>query len=86
MRRTYTIPKEISIIRDIAKKEIKLFTDSGRVQRPCFIVERNKLNIKKQHILKLIKGEMNFEDTLKEGFVEFLDVEEEETAMIAMSI
>jgi len=29
---------------------------------------------------------MNFEDTLKEGFVEFLDVEEEETAMIAMGI
>ena len=33
----------------------------------------------------LIRGEINFEDTLKEGHVEFLDVEEEETSMIAMS-
>ena len=29
---------------------------------------------------------MNFEDTLKEGIVEFLDVEEEETALIAMGL
>ena len=45
MRRTYTIPKEISIVRDITTKEIRLFTDSGRVQRPCFIVENNKLRV-----------------------------------------
>ena len=29
---------------------------------------------------------MNFDDTLKQGLIEFLDVEEEETAMIAMRI
>ena len=29
---------------------------------------------------------MNFDDTLKLGLIEFLDVEEEETAMIAMHI
>jgi hypothetical protein len=29
---------------------------------------------------------MNFDDTLKNGLIEFLDVEEEETAMIAMHV
>jgi DNA-directed RNA polymerase II subunit RPB2 len=29
---------------------------------------------------------MNFDDALKQGLVEFLDVEEEETAMIAMHV
>ncbi len=29
---------------------------------------------------------MNFDDALKLGLIEFLDVEEEETAMIAMHI
>ncbi len=43
MRRTYTIPKEVSMIRDIPNREIRLLTDSGRVQRPLFIVENNKL-------------------------------------------
>jgi DNA-directed RNA polymerase II subunit RPB2 len=45
MRRSYTIPKEVSVIRDIANREIRLLTDSGRVQRPLFIVENNKLKI-----------------------------------------
>lgn len=36
--------------------------------------------------MKLIRGEINFEDLLKEGHVEFLDVEEEETSMIAMNL
>lgn len=31
MRRAYAIPKEISMVRDIYSKEIKFFTDSGRV-------------------------------------------------------
>ena len=86
MRRMYTIPKEISIVRDISRKEIKFFTDSGRVQRPLFIVKSNKLNIRKTHIQQLIREKMDFEDLLKKGFVEFLDVEEEETAMIAMTL
>jgi DNA-directed RNA polymerase II subunit RPB2 len=50
MRRMYTIPKEISIVRDITKKEIRFLTDSGRVQRPLFIVKNNKLNVRKSHI------------------------------------
>lgn len=41
MRRTYTIPKEISIVWDIYSREVKFFTDSGRVQRPLFIVENS---------------------------------------------
>lgn len=41
MRRSYTIPKEISIVRDINNKEIRFFTDNGRVQRPLFIVENS---------------------------------------------
>ncbi len=43
--------------------------------------------IKKSHIesLKEASG-MNFDDALKKGLIEFLDVEEEETAMIAMHV
>ena len=50
MRRMYTIPTEISIVRDITRKEIKFCTDAGRVQRPLFIVSKNKLKIRKNHI------------------------------------
>ena len=31
LRRNYEIPKEISIVRDITNKEIRFYTDAGRV-------------------------------------------------------
>jgi len=88
LRRRMHIPEEVSIVRDIINKEIKIYTDSGRIQRPLFIMDNNKLVIKKKDIRKLSRGdnEYNFSDLLKEGLVEFLDVEEEETAMIQMFI
>lgn len=49
-RRSLKIPKEVSIVRDFVNKEIRFYTDSGRVQRPLFIVEGNKVNIKREHI------------------------------------
>lgn len=64
MRRSYTIPREISIVRDIYTKEVKFFTDAGRVQRPAFIVENSRLRIKKMTIPNLISGRMNFENLL----------------------
>jgi DNA-directed RNA polymerase II subunit RPB2 len=45
MRRKKLLRQEISIVHDIRTKEIKFLTDSGRVQRPLFIIEKNKLRI-----------------------------------------
>lgn len=50
LRRRFDIPKEISIVRDFPNKEIRFYTDSGRVQRPLFIVEDGQLKLKKGHI------------------------------------
>lgn len=49
-------------------------------------MENKQLKIKKSHIHEIIKKQMDFEDLLKNGYVEFLDVEEEETAMISMTL
>lgn len=40
----------------------------------------------KSHVPDLIKQKESFESLLQRGFIEFLDVEEEETAMIAMTM
>lgn len=104
MRRIGDVPKDLSIVRDIVNKEVKIYTDAGRVQRPIFIVENNKLKIKKNHIRRLSKDTklrinktkeskegkdkalIDFNDLLKSGIIELLDVEEEETCMISMTI
>ena len=91
LRRKLDIDAEVSIVRDIAESEIRIYTDAGRICRPLFIVdpETQELVIKKSHIARLQlsrenEDKMTFTNLLLEGIVEFIDTEEEETAMIAM--
>jgi len=42
--------------------------------------------IKKNHIAQLHWKELIFDSTLQQGLIEYLDVEEEETSMIAMNV
>lgn len=86
LRRQRKIPEEVSIVRDIINKEIKIYTDAGRIQRPLFIVENNHLKITKDTINLLKAEEVNFSYLLENGFVEILDVEEEENSMISMYV
>jgi DNA-directed RNA polymerase II subunit RPB2 len=57
MRRSNRIPKEYSIVRDIDKREIKIYTDGGRVQRAMFIVQNNEILLKKKHVGKIVSKE-----------------------------
>eukprot|EP00937_MAST-01D_sp_MAST-1D-sp2_P004622 g4622.t1 len=86
LRRCHDIDMEVAVVHDIQKQELRLYTDSGRLCRPLFIVEENKLKIKRHHIAKLrdrTEG-WKFQQVLSNGLCEFIDTEEEETAMIAM--
>ena len=80
----------VSIVHDIANKEIKVYTDSGRVQRPLFVVEGNSLKIKKSHVANLQHktglDPHTFLEMGRMGLIEYLDTEEEETTMIAMTL
>jgi DNA-directed RNA polymerase II subunit RPB2 len=44
---------EVGVVRDIRLKELRLYTDYGRCSRPLFIVEGQRLLIKKAHIQAL---------------------------------
>jgi len=54
-----------------------------------FIVENNELKIRKKHVEKILRtgdNKWDFEQYFRRGLVELLDVEEEESAMIAMFV
>ena len=85
-RREACISKEISIVNNFMNKEIRIYTDSGRSLRPLFVVESSRLKITKQDIRDLTDQKMKFDDLVDNGVIEFLDVEEEESSMIAMKI
>mmetsp|Transcript_40541 Transcript_40541/g.53359 ORF Transcript_40541/g.53359 Transcript_40541/m.53359 type:complete len:1186 (+) Transcript_40541:199-3756(+) len=87
LRRCVDIDSEVAVVRDIRERELRLYTDAGRICRPLFIVENQQLLIKKSHILKLQQSKATgygYKNLLLEGLVEYIDTEEEETTMIAM--
>ncbi|KAI6792805.1 DNA-directed RNA polymerase II subunit [Hortaea werneckii] len=112
LRRKNTIGFEVTIIRDVREREIKVFTDAGRVCRPLFVVDndpssenRGNLVLKREHIQALENDRYQLEQLethgvseeekqdrtfgwhglVRSGVVEYLDAEEEETAMIIMA-
>ena len=90
LRRKDDINCEVSVVRDIRELELRLYTDAGRVCRPLFIVEDQQLLVQKRHIEKLAEGKdlnppYTWESLIKEGVIELLDAEEEETVMICMT-
>ena len=89
LRRRLDIDFEVSIVRDIKGRELRLYTDYGRICRPLFVVkdgQPQRLAIKRKHIAKLHDRNSGYRwsDLLLDGLVEFIDTEEEETCMVAM--
>ena len=82
------IVSEVSMVRDIRDREIRIYTDAGRICRPLLIVENQKLLLKKRDIDQLKEREYNsfsWHDLVANGVVEYIDTLEEETAMISMT-
>uniref|UniRef100_A0A914XX00 DNA-directed RNA polymerase subunit beta n=1 Tax=Panagrolaimus superbus TaxID=310955 RepID=A0A914XX00_9BILA len=83
------IVTEVSMVRDIRDREIRIYTDPGRVCRPLLVVneEDGTLALKKKHIEMLKdrdRTECHWSDLMGNGVVELIDALEEETVMIAM--
>lgn len=53
------IVSEVSMIRDIRDREIRIYTDAGRICRPLLIIENGSLLLKKRHIDMLKEREYN---------------------------
>ena len=63
---------------------IHIATDEGRICRPLIIVKRGRSQIKGRDLRALQEGNLDFDDLLSRGKVEYLDVNEENDAMIAV--
>jgi DNA-directed RNA polymerase II subunit RPB2 len=90
LRRNVSIDSEVSIVRDIRQGEVRIYTDPGRISRPLFIVgeEDQRILLKKRHISKLrdeSEQDYGWEQLIFEGLIEFVDTEEEECTLVAMS-
>eukprot|EP00965_Chrysotila_dentata_P190576 6173975-Pleurochrysis_carterae.AAC.2 len=64
---------------------VNIASDSGRVCRPLLVVEKGKVLLTQAHMNELRDGKREWKDFVREGIVEYLDVNEENSAEIALS-
>ncbi|WPK22911.1 hypothetical protein PUMCH_000133 [Australozyma saopauloensis] len=86
LRRTGRVSEFISIFTNTHQTAVHIATDGGRVCRPLIIIDdkTQQPRVEAWHLEKLLKGEWAFDDFLKHGLVEYLDVNEENDALIAL--
>ncbi|KAM0440777.1 hypothetical protein ACHAPT_000078 [Fusarium lateritium] len=63
---------------------IHIATDEGRICRPYIIVKNGQQKLKPEHLRLLQLGKVSFDDFLRQGVVEYLDVNEENDALITL--
>jgi DNA-directed RNA polymerase II subunit RPB2 len=89
MRRQADISTDVGVVHDIPLQELRLYSDFGRCCRPLLVVEEQKVKLKKGLIMELQNRDVTgftWSSLVEQGYIEYVDVEEEETTMIAMNI
>ncbi|XP_024537767.1 DNA-directed RNA polymerase III subunit 2 isoform X1 [Selaginella moellendorffii] len=84
LRRAGKIGEFVSIFVNEKQRCIYIASDGGRVCRPVVIADHGVSRIKEHHMKELKDGFRTFDDFLREGLVEYLDVNEENNALIAL--
>lgn len=82
-RRSRTISSDACIA--LEKESIHIWTDSGRVSRPVFVVHKGgRLGCSDEQLADLKAGRLRWDDLFSLGIVENLSIYEEENALIAL--
>jgi DNA-directed RNA polymerase III subunit RPC2 len=87
LRRSNFILEFVSISLNQLHKAVYIATDGGRLCRPYIIVNQRTgvSKVMTKHIEALTRGIMGFEDFIREGLIEYLDVNEASDAHIAIN-
>ena len=87
MRRQGMAGEFVSVYLHEGQKAVHIATDGGRVCRPLIIVDEKTAlpKLKQCHLEGLAVGSINLQDLLRQGVVEYIDVNEENNCLIAVT-
>ncbi len=84
-RRLGCISNQVNVSYHDRTHEIIISSDIGRARRPLIIIEGGKPLVTDNHVQLLKDGKVTFDDLVMQGLIEYLDPEEEENTLIAIS-
>ncbi len=83
-RRQGSLSEMVNVSIDERTNEVIVNADAGRARRPLLVVEDGEPLVSKAEIRALSGGEMEFQEFVDRGYVEFIDAEEEEDILVAV--
>ncbi len=84
-RRKQKLHSSLNISYDTEFDELSIHTATGRVRRPLVVVENGKPLLTEEHLKKLESNDLRWHDLLEQGILEYLDANEEENALVALT-
>ena len=83
-RKNGKLPSVLNVYYNEEFNEVYISLGYGRARRPLIIVENGKSKLTGEHIDKLKRNEINWDDLIKDGIIEYLDAAEEENAYVSL--
>jgi DNA-directed RNA polymerase subunit B len=84
-RRKGLLHNEINVMYNEDANDVIVNCDCGRLRRPLAVVENGKLLLDDKYLQELNEGKKRWNDLINEGIVEYIDAEEEENTLIALT-
>jgi|TARA_B100000959_G_scaffold236842_1_gene255892 DNA-directed RNA polymerase subunit B' len=85
LRRAGKLSTQLNVSYFEDTNEVYIHTDSGRARRPLIVIDNGKSRITEDQMELLKSDKISWDDLIAKGVVEYLDSEEEENALIAIS-
>ncbi|QSZ66853.1 DNA-directed RNA polymerase subunit B [Methanofollis aquaemaris] len=85
MRRHGAVSAQVNIAYEEFNGDVVINTDRGRARRPLIVLKDGKPLITNDDLAHLQNNDETFGDLVKQGFIEFVDAEEEENLLIAIT-
>jgi len=83
-RRRGDVSEMVNVSVDERTDEVIVNADAGRARRPLLIVENGEPLVSEEEVEALQAGELDFQDFVERGYVEFIDAEEEGDIYVAV--
>ncbi len=83
-RRNGEVSEMVNVAVKERTREVIVNADSGRARRPLIVVDDGEPRLTDEHIEAVENDELEFEDLVDRGIIEFIDAEEEEDILVAV--